>query len=61
MFENNLTASTSVELVNNTRISSFFVSFTSRYANLLTLTDCSPTIILDRYKLSYSDLPSLKN
>ena len=61
MFEKSFTASASVESVNNTGISSFIAPSIKRSANFLALSLCSPTIILEGYKLSYKALPSLKN
>ena len=49
VLENNFTAYASVELINST--GTFFTS----------LFDCSPTIIFEGYRLSYSAFPYVKN
>ena len=61
VLENNLTASASVLSINTTGISSFIAPSINIFANFFALSDCSPTIILDGYKLSYKARPSLKN
>ena len=42
-------------------MSSFIAPSANKLANFLALSDFSPTIIRDGYKLSYNALPSLKN
>ena len=58
---NNLTASASVESIYFVSILSFIAPSFNKFANSIALSDFSPTIILDGYKLSYKALPSLKN
>ena len=61
MLENNLIASALVGSVNIT--GTFFLTAPSskRFAKILARSDCSPTIILDGYKLSCKVFPSCKN
>ena len=61
VFANNLTASASVGSINLTTTSSFKQLSFNNLANFSALSDFSPTIILDGYKLSYNAFPSLKN
>src|SRR5690625_1111873 len=58
---NSFVASASVNFVNRTGISSFKAPSANTFAKRLALSDCSPTMILDGYKLSYKALPSLRN
>src|SRR5690554_5014893 len=54
-------ASASVELVKRIEISFLSAPSAKRLAKVLALSDCSPTIIREGYRLSYKALPSLKN
>ena len=47
--------------VNNTGISSLIAPSFKRLANFSALSLCSPTIILEGWRLSYKAFPSLKN